>query len=420
MRTIDAERARRLAWFAICLYIVGLGISATLRKQGDFSVYYRTGHRVLHGLAIYPPDDSDRFLYAPIFAIAFAPLAAMPRRLAQLAFFAINAFALVEFILGAGVILFGRERRLPAALIVMPVLLAFVFIDNNIEHGQINLPTLALIVWSIVAAEESHNASAGAMLAAAILIKPFAVLAALYLLMRRRFAAPGWTIVAGFALLAAPIVFFGFHRWIEQNAAYLTAMVSMTNRYRAMITNQSAVSAVARLMSLRIGTDAETSSIPTVVGMGLEMILVAAVLLWDSIGREPASFGTSLRGRLALCGLFCLMPSFAPISWKSYYAAMLVPYMALVAALWTRRADGENAQKPVVWTLFGLSIALNYLPELHWNRPALFYSAHFVSSILALASLFILWLRSGSSNRATATMNPSAAGNFPPEPLARC
>jgi glycosyl transferase family 87 len=401
MKTIDAERARRLAWLAMGIYIVGLGISATLRKQGDFNVYYRTGHRVLHGLAIYPPDDSDRFLYAPIFAIAFAPLAAMPRHLAQFFFFAINAFALVEFILGAGVILFRRERRLPAALIVLPVLFAFVFIDNNIEHGQINLPTLALIVWAIIAGEESRNVSAGAMLATAILIKPFAVFAALYLLMRGRFAVLGWTMVTGVALLASPIVFFGPHRWIDQNAAYLTAMASMTNRYRIMITNQSAVSAVARLMSLRIGADVEASPIPTVVGMGLEMILVAAVLLWDSRSGEPKT----LRGRLALCALFCLMPSFAPISWKSYYAAMLLPYMALVAALWTDRGADEKAPR-LVRTLFGLSIALNYVPELHWNRLALFYSAHFFSSILTLAALFLLWLRSGSTSHGNAAMLP--------------
>ena len=404
MKTIDEPRARRLAWLALGLYIVALGISATLRKQGDFNVYYRTGHRVLHGLAIYPPDDSDRFLYAPIFAIAFAPLAALPRHLAQLVFFAINAFALVEFILGAGVILFGRKRRLPASLIVLPVLLAFVFIDNNIEHGQVNLPTLALIVWAIVAAEESRNASAGAMLAAAILIKPFALLAALYLLTRRHFAALAWTVVTGLALLAATIVVFGPHRWIDQNAAYLTAIVSMTNRYRTMITNQSAVSAVARLMSLRIGTDAEKSSIPTIVGMALEMILVAAVLLWDVLTRETGD----LRCRLALCGLFCLMPSFAPISWKSYYAAMLLPYMALVAAPWTDRGDGDDAPR-VVWTLFALSITLNYVPELHWNRLALFYSAHFVSSLLTLVALFLLWQRCGSTNRETATISSSAA-----------
>jgi hypothetical protein len=102
------------------------------------------------------------------------------------------------------------------------------------------------------------------------------------------------------------------------------------------------------------------------------------------------------------------MPSFAPISWKSYYAAMLLPYMALVAALWTDRADGDDAPR-IVWSLFALSIALNYVPELHWNRLALFYSAHFVSSLLTLAALFLLWRRSGSTNRETATINSSAA-----------
>jgi len=203
------------------------------------------------------------------------------------------------------------------------------------------------------------------------------------------------------ALLAAPIVFFGPHRWIDQNAAYLTAMASMTNRYRTMITNQSAVSAIARLLSLQIGADAEASPVPTIVGMTLEMILVAAVLFWDSRSRELKT----LRGRLALCGLFCVMPSFAPISWKSYYAAMLLPYMALVAALLTDRVDDQKADR-VVWTLFGLSIALNYVPELHWNRLALFYSAHFFSSILTLAALFLLWLRTGSTSQGNAAMLP--------------
>ncbi len=51
---LDATRARQLAWLAIAVYLVGLGISATFRAQGDFNVYYRAGHRVLHGHAIYP------------------------------------------------------------------------------------------------------------------------------------------------------------------------------------------------------------------------------------------------------------------------------------------------------------------------------------------------------------------------------
>jgi len=387
MKTIDAARARQLAWLAIGVYLVGLGISATFRAQGDFNVYYRAGHRVLHHLAIYPPDESDRFLYAPIFAIAFAPLAALPRHLAQFIFFAVNAFSLIELILGAGVILFGRERQLPAELIVVPVLLSFRFIDNNFDHGQINLPTLALIVWAIIYAGESRNAWAGMMIASAILIKPFALLAALHLAIRKHFVTLGWAIIAGIALLILPIVVFGPHGLVDQTSAYVIAIASMTNRYRTMLTNQSAVSAVARLMSLRIGAEADTSTIATIVGMGLEIILVAAVSLWDwmSDGRG------NLTRRLALCGLFCLMPSFAPISWKSYYAAMLVPYMALTAALGTDRNAARSAPA-AVWAPFGLSVVLNLATGNYLNRVALFYSAHFVSSLLALAAIFALWL----------------------------
>jgi hypothetical protein len=394
MNMSDATRARQFAWLALGVYLVGLGISATLRSQGDFNVYYRAGHRVLHGLAIYPPDDSDRFLYAPIFAIGFAPLAALPHHLAQFVFFLVNAFSLIELILGAGVMLFGRERRLPAALLVVPVLLSVRFINNNFEHGQINLPTLALIVWAIVYSDESHSAWAGLLLAAAILIKPFAILAALHLAIRRHFAALGWAAVAGIAMLIVPIVVFGPRGWLDQTGAYVTAIASMTNRYRTMLTNQSAVSAVARLMSLRVGTDAETSATATIVGMGLEMFLAAAVLLWDWRSDDGGNFAS----RLALCGWFCLMPSFAPISWKSYYAAMLVPYMALTAALWTDRGAGERA--PIsVCTLFALSVLLNLATGNYLNRIALFYSAHFLSSLLALAAVFTLWLRDEIESR---------------------
>jgi hypothetical protein len=341
---------------------------------------------VLHGLAIYPPTDSDRFLYAPIFAILFAPLAAIPRHLAQFVFFTINAFSLIEFILGAGVILFSRERLLPASLIVVPVLLSFRFIDNNFDHGQINLPTLALIVWAIIYAEESNEAASGLMLAAAILIKPFAILAGVHLAIRRRFSALGWAVAAGIALLILPIVIFGPHRWIDQTGAYLTAIISMTNRYRTMLTNQSAVSAIARLMSLRVGADADTSPTATIVGMGLEFVLVGAVALWDWLSDEREGF----TGRLALCGFFCLMPSLAPISWKSYFAALLLPYMALTSAVWTDRPAKDRA--PISMSiLFALSVLLNLATGNYLNRVALFYSAHFISSLLALAALFALW-----------------------------
>jgi Glycosyltransferase family 87 len=394
MKWPDEERLRGLGWLALAVYLVGLGIAAVLRNQADFNTYYLAGERVLGGLPIYPPTDSDRFLYAPIFALGFAPIAALPLKLAQLAFFIVNAFALVELVIGTGVMLFGRERQLPAALIVIPVALCFRFIGNNIEHGQINLIVFAVIVWAIIYSDEKRAPLAGLMLAAAILIKPFAILAAAYIFIRGRFNSFGWTIVGGIILIVAPVVIFGPHRWVLQTTEYVQAISSMTVRYRTMLTNQSAVSAVARLLE-PVSPEDLSSPLPLAIGMGFEAVLAAAVLIWAWFsGRED---------RIALSGLFCVMPGLAPISWKSYFAALIVPYMLLTTTLTTEDAPSPAPlQSRAALALFVVSVILNLAPGNKLNRLALFYSAHLISALFALAAVFVLWMRSGSSRAATA------------------
>jgi hypothetical protein len=384
MTWLDSERARRLAWLALAVYIVGLGISAVLRLQGDFFVYYRAGHRVLHGLAIYPADETDRFLYAPVFAIAFAPFALLPRHAAQGLWFVFNAWGLVAFITGSVIMLFGRARRLSAPLLAIPVLLSFRFIGNNIEHGQINLPILALCAWAIVYEREDRRRLAGVMLAAAVLVKPFAVLAALYLSLRRRWAALGWALVAGAAMLVLPIFVFGAGGLGVQTSAYLRAVASMTTQYRTMLTNQSAVAAVARLMVRFVDPTQAQETAPFCIGMAIEGILVGAVSLWTVLGaggEESPSAGD----RYAVAGFFCLMPGFAPISWKSYFAALVVPYMLLTDELWVQRRLSAPA-----WALLVGSVLLNFLPGRRLNRIALYYSANFFSSLMVLAAVTLV------------------------------
>jgi len=392
MNLPDAERLRRYAWFAIAAYLVGLGIAAVLRNQADFNTYYLAGERVLGGLPIYPPADTDRFLYAPIFAIAFAPIAALPLRLAQLVFFIVNAFALIELIIGTGVMLFGRERRLAATLIVVPVALCFRFIGNNIEHGQINLIVLALIVWAIIYSAEKRAPLAGLLLAAAILIKPFASLVAAYIFIRRRFNSFGWTIVGAIILIVASVFIFGPRRWVVQTTAYVQAISAMTARYRTMLTNQSAVSAIARLMEPISAADL-SSPLPLALGMGFEAMLAVAVLIWAWFSGD--------NDRIALSGLFCVMPGFAPISWKSYFAALIVPYMLLTDTLVQDDSVVPAPPPRSALVLFGLSVILNFAPGSRLNRLALFYSAHLLSALVALAAVFVIWMRSGSARDGT-------------------
>jgi hypothetical protein len=384
MTWLDSERARRLAWLALGVYIVGLGISAVLRLQGDFFVYYRTGHRVLHGMAIYPANETDRFLYAPIFAIAFAPFALLPRHAAQGLWFIFNAWGLVAFITGTVIMLFDRGRRLSAPLLAIPVLLSFPFIGNNIEHGQVNLPILALCAWAIVYAREDRPWLAGALLAAAVLVKPFALLAGLYLTLRTKWTALGCAFVAGAAMLVLPILVFGAGRLGEETSAYLRTVASMTTQYRTMLTNQSAVAAAARLMVRLVDPTQAEGSAPFRIGMAIEGMLVGAVSLWTVLGARADESRTA-GDRYAVAGFFCLMPGFAPISWKSYFTALLVPYMLLTDELWAQR----RLSAPV-WALLVGSVFLNFLPGRRVNRIALYYSVNFISSLLVLAAVALV------------------------------
>src|SRR5262249_55401887 len=221
--------------------------------------------------------------------------------------------------LGARTMLFGRIRELSPITIAIPIILAARFIGNNIEHGQINLVVLALCVWAVVDAREARPMRSGLMLAIAVLIKPFAILVAWYLLLRRKWPCLLWASAAIVVLFVLPILVFGISGALEQTSDYLRSVASMTDRYREMLTNQSAVSAIARLF-IRLEGEPRSSALPFWIGMGLEMLLIGAVSISAMRGFE--SDDEIAADRLPLAGTFCLIPGFAPISWKSYFAAL--------------------------------------------------------------------------------------------------
>lgn len=399
----DAQhRSVRLAWIAIGIYLCALGISAVLRTQGDFNVYYRTGVRVLHGEAIYRLDEGSHFLYAPIFAIIFAPFAALPLHAAQFVWYLVCAASLIAFILGSHRMLFGRKRQPTAALLVIPLIVCAVFVNNNIEHGQINLPTLALVVWSIVFAEEDRSAISGCALATAILIKPFAVLAALFLLLEERWRPIAFSIVFAIVLLVAPVILLGPRETLAQTTAYLQVVSSMTGRYVTMVTNQSATSAVARLITLRTGADAPSAQLALYIGTAIELILILAVLVWFLCDADAEPRRSRGPHRFQLAALFCIMPSLVPISWKSYYAALLVPYMLLTMVLWTDRPP-TSATPTLTLGLVIVSVILNWIPGKRASHFALFFSAHFISSLVLLAAMATAasWWRNSAQGRLT-------------------
>ena len=171
----------------------------------------------------------------------------------------------------------------------------------------------------------------------------------------------------------------------------------MGSHYRVMLTNQSASSAAIRLFAAEgLGRPLLSEDVASLLGIAFHLLLVAAVSVWILKAKFAGKSADNPQAeRLSLAALFCLMPSFAPVSWKSYYVVLLVPYMALLSALWLDRQN-ESKRAWVAPSLFALSVALNFVGGRKLNHFALFYSVHFWSSLAALGALATFAL-SGSS-----------------------
>jgi hypothetical protein len=117
------------------------------------------------------------------------------------------------------------------------------------------------------------------------------------------------------------------------------------------------------------------------IGTGIELAFVAAAATWVARTRDDSG-----EDRFALAALFCVMPSIVPVSWKSYYAALLVPYMLVLAEL-TSNVEGRG--QSAAYALLVISVVLNWTPGSRPNHIALFYSAHFLSSLMLFACVVV-------------------------------
>lgn len=383
-----SSQSRAAAWILIACYLVGLAISASLRSQSDFVIYRNAGIHAAHGTPIYDFHDPSPFQYAPAYAVAFIPFGLLPLRPAQLLWFLIStALALPAMILGTSRLLFGRGFELRAELIIVPVLLCAQFIQPNFDHGQINLLLVAMIVWGLAFANESRPVTAGALLAASVLVKPFALPVILYLLgcWRVRFIISLLFFVI--ALLWLPSVFVGtgyaFHETTEYIRSLTTRVPHLShdlyNKY-----NQSAAAIAVRLFATKDGRGLFSQGDAATAGFVFQFALSIAVIVWI-VFRQSGAAGRDIR--LSLAALFCTMAAFSPVSWLEYYMALVVPYMALTFIAGPA-SDADRVRARIAQFILAGALILNLGTRLF--EPLLYYGAEYFGSLAVLAALMAL------------------------------
>ena len=312
-------RTRALLMLLAAVSVAALFTTRVSRKMPDFEVYWTAGARAAEAQPLYRAEDGHyQFKYLPAFALLAVPLASLPLAAAKAAWFAVSAVLMV-------VLLALSARAVPAPRLPLVVLLVIAFIAmakfyaHELVLGQVNLLFAVFVVLAVLQLRRGGHAAAGLLLAAAVIIKPYAVLFAPWLAVRSRvgFAA----MIAALAVaLVLPAMLYGWHDNVRLLADWWRTVRTSTS---PNLTNQDNVS-LAAMFHRWLGDQPAAATFAALTSV---LLLALAGVVVAGRGALPSS--ETLEAAL----LLLLIPLLSPQGWDYVFLVATPGVMLLVDKL---------------------------------------------------------------------------------------
>jgi alpha-1,2-mannosyltransferase len=360
VKDLRLPRPAALAVYTVVLLWAGLEILRALGRVDGvvFLGYVQVGEAVLQGHAPYGGGLSIINTWPPFFLFIGAGLAWLAR-LSLLGMLFLWQVVGVLAIWGtlklcARLYLPGGDRVtfwpcyadaysfVSAGILVPFVMMARLF-QEHVQHTQINVQVLFLVLLAFVWFRERHPAAGGLALALAASVKAVPVAFVAYLVYKRAWRETAWTL--GFLVLlnlVLPAMVFGpgetaslWRRWREVSEAQV-ALATTAHFY-----NQSLLAALKR-----IAPSAGATLFPALAG------LAAAGLAW-AFRRNPRDLrDPTVAAELAVClGALIVVD---PLAWKAHYVTLIAAYCFAYQQLrrWPVETPGRRWRWGVWWGSF--------------------------------------------------------------------
>lgn len=273
------------------------------RKMPDLEVYWTAAVRARAAEPLYRADDQHyQFKYLPAFAVLAIPGGLLRLTVAKGAWFALSILLLVALIALSLALL--PERRKPGWLIVTVTLLAMAkFFGHDLVLGQMNILFAVVVVLALAALGDGRReAAGGALMALAIVVKPYAVIFLPWLIVRRR-AASIVAVSAGLlAVLALPALVYGIAGDLELHRAWWRTVTESTAPNLTNPDNVSVAAMYAKWMGA--GRTAAALAVATTA-----LLLASAGFVF--LRRRQLPFPEGLEGAM----LLTLIPLLSPQGW---------------------------------------------------------------------------------------------------------
>jgi hypothetical protein len=323
---------RALAALLVLWAVWEVGRSLTRLDGVIFTGYTQVGEVVLQGGDPYGLRINT---WPPFFLFIAAVLALLAR--------VSLPGALLLWQLGSVAAIAGTLRLLPrlvgdqpapftSAAVLVPLIMSARLLQEHLQHTQINLYLLFLVVFAFHSFRERREAVGGLALAAAASARAVPILFLPYLLYKRAWGAAAWT--GGFLVvlnLLPPLLAFGpaqaTERWRSWRAIASAETADPTPQYM----NQSLLAALKRLLTTEGGArDPVRYPIaawptPRVVVLCYAILALGAAALALAFRRHPPGLADPVIAGEVAIGL-CLLPIVSPLAWKAHFVTLLAGY----------------------------------------------------------------------------------------------
>ena len=278
------------------------GVASSRRDFVDFEVFRTAGVRALAGEPLYRADDAHyQFKYWPAFALAAIPFGSLDPKAGEIIWYTLSV-AFIAVLVRQSIRALPDRRATVRALTWWTLLLTGKFIVIELVNGQTNAMLGALVVLALIAIQAGRPVSAGLLVAAAVFIKPYALLLLPWLVATQGVRAFS-SAAAGLAVgLLLPVVQYGWQGNLDLLAGWYQTVVSTTSENLLVRENISFMTMWAKW----IGAGPAASWLALLTSV-VALIGPAAIWWMRRRVREPAY--------LEVSALLLLMPLLSPQGW---------------------------------------------------------------------------------------------------------
>ncbi len=359
----DTEQRWRIGVVVVTLLVLTVVSISFVHKvrQGDgaFERWRPSVDAILQGQNMYGPEHLDEdgepeFPTTPLVALLLYPLyqlgpvtGAIVLAVAKFAMAALSMWWAIRLAVGV------PWRPPPARAIALVVLLTARPIISDIQHGNINLLVLFLIMAGLWVYAHNRPIAGGAILGVATVVKVTPGLFILYFLWKRQWRALiGCAAGIGIAL-ALPALVLGFESNYQMHRAWFDAMIlpflSDSGTRWAFHINQSITGVVTRLLTDRGGVkigDSEDyvrinllSLDPRTVAWIIRVLLLATLAWTAYVCRTVTPTRRDWRLACEWAVVLIAMLLLSERTWKHHYVTMVLPIACVVMHLALRRTE---------------------------------------------------------------------------------